>query len=204
MIDQWYEQYSAEITRFVQSKGFTPEDAEDLCSQVFLEAVQRQPADIAPRAWLYLVARNRMIDRRRHEARRLTAPIDEQSAADDGVEERVLENDEQAQLELFIGQLAPSHQQVLRLRFVENLSLREVARVLSTTVGTIKGRQARAQRALRRLIDPPEPEPIPAPVACEPEPEPEPEAPARLDNYAALLARCLRLEQENHELRRAL
>lgn len=200
MIDQWYQQYSAELTGYIRSRGFTPEDAQDLCSQVFLEAVQRQPADIAPRAWLYLVAQHRIVDYRRREACSPTdAPLTEWHTADDDTEKQAVDDDEQAQLRALIGQLVPSHQHVLTLRFIQGLSLRETARALSTTVSAVKARQRRAQEALRRLAEPPKPEPLPAPA----EPDPEPDGIMCLDNHAALLARCLRLEMENYELRSA-
>lgn len=195
MIDQWYEQYSAEITRFARSKGFSPEDAEDLCAQVFLEAVRCQPADIAPRAWLHLVAKNRMIDRWRRD--RPATSLEAWVPSDADIEQQALTDDEHAHLRELISQLAPSHRQVLMLRFVDGLSLQDTARALATTIGAVKARQMRARRALRRLTEPPEPEPAPVPAVCDPESDDMP----RLDNRAALLERCLRLEMEVERLR---
>lgn len=195
MIEQWYAQYAGEITRFAQSKGFSPEDADDLCAEVFLEAIRAQPADIAPRAWLHLVARNRMIEAWRRTGRRPTVPLEEWDAADEGIEGQAETDDERARLREQIAQLVPCHQLILGMRFVQDLSLQECARALSTTLSAVKSRQVRALRALRRLT---EPEAAPEPQAVPTEPEPL----FYLDNRAALLERCLRLEMEVQRLAR--
>lgn len=142
MLDQWYERYSGELTRFIRAKGFTSEDAEDICGQVFLEAVRRQPANIAPRAWLYAVANNRIIDRLRQNKRRPTAPLEEHSAVVNAPEV------EQSTVSLL---LLPDRQRaVIEARFFQDKSLEEVAHSLRISVGAVKALQSRALDGLAR------------------------------------------------------
>lgn len=150
MIDQWYQQYSAELTGFIRSKGFTPEDAEDLCSQVFCEAIWRQPADIAPRAWLYRVAQSRMIDRHRQTTRRPVAPLEEWIATP---EQPLLETLDRRALLL----LTPAQQRVIEARFLHDRDIADVAADLGMSVTAIKALQHRGIERLKQIAVRPTP-----------------------------------------------
>jgi RNA polymerase sigma factor (sigma-70 family) len=144
MLDQWYERYNTPLKNFIRSKGFTPEDAEDICAQVFLEAVQRQPEDIAPRAWLYRVAQSRVIDRQRQIRRRgHAAPLEEWTASVEAPETH--ESATRAALLL----LTPAQQRVIEARFLGEQSLDETARHLGMSTETVKALQHRGIAAMR-------------------------------------------------------
>ena len=144
MIEQWYSTYADELTRAIRSRGFTPEDAEDIVSQVFLEAIKRQPSAIAPRAWLYTVARSRMIDRKRAEARRHSTPLEEwhgvveaPEAEESGVQRALL--------------LLPSNQHfVVAARFVHDIAIADLAAQMGTTPNAIKALQHRGLENMAR------------------------------------------------------
>jgi RNA polymerase sigma-70 factor (ECF subfamily) len=143
IIGQWYEQYAKEITHFIRSRGFSSEDADDLCAQVFLEAIQRQPQDTAPRAWLYAVARSRTIDKYRQNTRRNDAPLETWTAA---VEMPEIKEIPRAALLL----LTPPQQRVIEARFLRDRDLEEVANELGVSVGAIKALQHRGVETLRQ------------------------------------------------------
>lgn len=148
MIDQWYEQFALEITRFIRSKGFGLEDAEDICAQVFMEAVQRQPEDIAPRAWLYQVANSRIIDRWRADKRHATQALQDYDAVVSSCELSV-QHVESVRSEL--ASLPPLQRRVLELRFVQDLTVSETAEAIGRSIGAVKALQHRAQATLRHV-----------------------------------------------------
>ena len=156
--DQLYTAHYSAIYRYVAFRVFEPEAAEDLAAEVFLEAVRgigRYHYRGTPfRAWLYRLAHNLTADERRRRLRRglLEAPVPEResaSAAPDFAAAADLRRDLRAAL----VQLTEDQQQVIILRFLEDLSLAEVGAVMKRPTGAIKSLQHRAVLRLRALID---------------------------------------------------
>lgn len=59
------------LTRFLQARGATAEEAEDLLQDLYIKIEARPPEDVAePKAYLYRMADNLLLDRRRAERRR--------------------------------------------------------------------------------------------------------------------------------------
>jgi RNA polymerase sigma-70 factor (ECF subfamily) len=125
--------------------------AEDLTSDVFLRAVREAKlgrAVVTP-AWLTTVARNRLIDhwrRTARERRRLQlawSGPDSAEWADDGspLEPEVVNQ--------VMRGLAPDHQAVLSLRYLDDLSVPEVADALGRSVHATESLLVRARRAFR-------------------------------------------------------
>lgn len=145
VIDQWYEQYSGELIRFIRSKGFTPEDAEDICGAAFLEAVRYQPADIAPRAWLYLVVRNRMVEAWRRAARRRVVSLEPWH--DVAVEMSELQEP------IPLDCLTREQRIVIEARYLKDWTIAETSAALGLSPSSVKARQHRAMMALRTEIE---------------------------------------------------
>lgn len=125
--------------------------AEDLAADVILRAVRetkRAQAVVTP-AWLTTVARNRLVDHWRSKAReerrlRLSwSDPDPDEWADDGAP---LEPEVVNQV---MRELAPDHQAVLSLRYLDDLSVPEVADALGRSVHATESLLARARRAFR-------------------------------------------------------
>ena len=125
--------------------------AEDLAADVVLRAVRetkRAGAVVTP-AWLTTVARNRLVDHwrsRTREDRRLElawSNPDPDEWADDGAP---LEPDV---VQRVMRALAPDHQAVLSLRYLDDLSVAEVAATLGRSVHATESLLARARRAFR-------------------------------------------------------
>jgi len=76
--------------------------------------------------------------------------------ADDGIEQQVLDNLDNADLLQAVRQLKPEQQECVVLRFLQGLSVAETAGVMGRTDGAIKQLQLRAVRALAKLV----PEPV--------------------------------------------
>jgi len=126
----------------------------DVMQDVWLTLFRRLAGLRAPeafRVWLYQVAHDRVVDAVRRDRRReeLFEPLgpERNGVADDGPGPDL----ERAEfVHHALGLLSPDHREVLLLRFLEDLSLQEIAEALRLSVGTVKSRLHYARQALRR------------------------------------------------------
>jgi RNA polymerase sigma-70 factor (ECF subfamily) len=142
--------------------------ADDLLQETMLVASQRirhlvVECEPAFWSWLCRVAEDRIADaRRRHlgtakrDARRERAlppesagPAPARSAAPSGPARRL---ERRARLEGALSQLPEAYREVIVLRIVEGLGVRETARLMGRTPGAVRVLLARAVRSLGRLL----------------------------------------------------
>jgi len=151
----WHDQYYALIQRYAYSRLRSNEDAEEVASQVFLEAIKgidRYSYRGRPiLAWFYGIAHNLVARRHRDRAReKLLADVEGATAA------RAPDNEEATLSRLVIHtaleKLKPEHREVLVLRFLLELPTREVAAILGKGEPATYSLQVRATGALRRLL----------------------------------------------------
>lgn len=150
-----YDHYQPKIYRFVLIKVSRREEAEDLTHQVFLHAWQNiagyRNLGFPFSSWLYRIARNQVIDFYR--VRKETVEINE--IGEDYFEAEGENLDEQIEIERIVRlmkKLKPIYQDVLMMRFVEDLPLKEVADYLGKSEGAVKLIQHRAVRELKEII----------------------------------------------------
>ena len=133
----------------------TPEACADLAQDIWLAVFRALPGlrDATKfRPWLFRIARDRIFrESRRHrlpvQSLEETHPDAMPDTAEDpgapGVEE----------LRLCLDTLSPEHREAWMLRFFEDLSYEEIARVTDTSVGTVRSRIHYGKRALRGAWD---------------------------------------------------
>lgn len=159
-----YRCYYEAIYRYIFFRLRSPQDAEDLAGQVFLNAWRRiesfQVNQVPFQAWLYTIAHNLLANHYRSRQRHPQTVIDENTdgAADAGSmiidPESELEKKWRSEtLRRAIMSLKEEQQQVIYLRFIERLDHSEVARLLGKNEGAIRTIQFRALQALRKLVD---------------------------------------------------
>lgn len=121
--------------------------AEDITGQVFLEAIEGvgryrdQGRPIV--AWLLGIARCRTVDHFRKRGREVGAAIEPSVAGPDANLQVAL---------TYLGRLTTEQREVVELRFVEDYSLEEVARLTGRSVGAVKALQHRALARLRTML----------------------------------------------------
>jgi RNA polymerase sigma-70 factor (ECF subfamily) len=152
-----YDTHVDSVYRYLLYRVREPSDAEDLTSEVFTRAFAHihryrwQGKSFL--AWLYTIARNAVTDRRRRD--RPTVDIEDAfGLAEDGptAHERAVHGEEVDALRGAVKHLTTEQQEVLVLRFVENLSSRQVAQVLGKNEGAIRALQFRALGRLRKIM----------------------------------------------------
>ena len=147
--DALYELHFERVYAFIASRTQDRATAEDLTSEVFHKALANLPRfewrGVPFSAWLLRIAANAVVDhakRARREAPRL------EDAPEPAVSEVRMAEDH-ARLFRFVHELPEAQRQVVQQRFVEQLSLREIAARLGKTEGAIKQLQLRALEKLR-------------------------------------------------------
>ncbi|WP_018131481.1 RNA polymerase sigma factor SigW [Effusibacillus pohliae] len=140
-----------------------PHDAEEVAQEAFMRAyihLKKYDSRHKFSTWLLRIATNCCIDRLRKKQAdySLDAPLDEADGADlytilpspDTLpDDQVVIREARLQLQAAIEQLPPAYRAVVILKYVEDLSLQEIADVLSVPVSTVKTRLHRGREALR-------------------------------------------------------
>ena len=153
-----YERYFEGIYRYLYTRLGHQADAEDLTEQVFLKMVDAIPGyklkGVPFSSWLYRIAHNLLVDRYRRSGRE---PVELQDHVQDrrsyGDPEVSLQtNEDRAELFQAIRKLTPEQQQVIAMRFIDNLDVDEVASLMGRRPGAIHSMQHRALASLQRLL----------------------------------------------------
>jgi RNA polymerase sigma-70 factor, ECF subfamily len=124
--------------------------AEDLTAETFLAAVQAIQRDGIPHltvAWLVGVARHKLVDHWRRQAReeRSLRSLPEEPAGVDDVAERF----ERTRAREVLDELGAHHRVALTLRYLDGLSVPEVAHHIDRTVHATEALLVRARNAFR-------------------------------------------------------
>jgi RNA polymerase sigma-70 factor (ECF subfamily) len=148
------------VYRYVHFKVSDAQASEDLTSDVFvrvLEALKRGRIwNTTPDAWIFGIARNVVADHYRHKSRRSEIDLDERLTMPDeqGPTQQAMSAEQREELTQAITSLTEEQRDVILLRFMEGLSINDVAEVLNKTPGAVKGLQHRALRALSEAMQP--------------------------------------------------
>ena len=152
-----YDQYFAEVYRYVRYRINDDLAAEDIASDVFvrlLEAVQkRQGPQSSLKGWLLATASHAVNDQLRRQYRR---PVEALSDAlpDHGasVHSAVDAREQNRMVQSAYAQLTSEQQHVLALRFGQGYSIEETAAHLKKNINAVKALQFRALASLQRQI----------------------------------------------------
>ncbi|WZP00983.1 RNA polymerase sigma factor [Isosphaeraceae bacterium EP7] len=149
--------YERRISYYIRRLIGDDDEWTDILQEVWLQAYRRivslRVAE-AFRVWLYRIAHDQaMTYLRRHRLQeRVAAECAADSPALHGWDEReALENAEL--VHHILGRLSLPHREVLTLRFLEDLSLNDIAEVVGERLGTIKSRLHYAKAELRREME---------------------------------------------------
>jgi RNA polymerase sigma factor (sigma-70 family) len=141
------------IARFFRSK--LGDDVQDLVQRTFLDCVESRDrmGHVSVRAYLFAIARHRLVDhlRGRH-LREVDPAITSMADLVTSASSRLARDDRQRLLALALQQLPLEQQCVLELAYWEGLSGPEIADALGVPATTIRSRITRARDRLRELL----------------------------------------------------
>ena len=167
-LDRWMERYqqadpeapaalvlalSPALLRFFRSQVATREQADDLLQDTWLRIhrarhTYRPGEPVLP--WVYAIARRARVDGYRR-MRRITMHETAMEVLPERAE-RVTPRDRLPEFDALVAALPESQREVVAMLKVGGLSLEEVARATSSTVGAVKQKAHRAYERLRQLL----------------------------------------------------
>lgn len=151
------ELYQERLTYYVQRLVQDWHQSRDLLQQVWLDVFRKLGKLQSPnafRVWLYRVAHDQVVTYFRRQ--RVGFDAREQlslnvSETESGNELDLLENAELVHFAL--NKLSIVHREIMTLRFLEEMDVKEIARVMECSEGTAKSRLYYAKAAMRQIIE---------------------------------------------------
>ncbi|WP_157842796.1 RNA polymerase sigma factor [Bacillus alkalisoli] len=157
-LNEWYGNYSDEIYRYVLMMTGDQELAKDLTHDTFIKAylnLDSYRGDTSERNWLYKIARNAAYDefRKRKSFRFVMETFAANLTSTDYIPEQVTQQGEyETQVYRSLQKIKRSYRDVIILRKVKELSIRETADILNWNEGKVKTTLHRALEALKKQM----------------------------------------------------
>lgn len=157
---QVYDQYVKKIYRLIYLKVSLVETAEDLSSEVFLRLYKHMqknsPSIENPQAFIYKIARNVIADHYRGQKISVVS-IEKTTIEIEDIRERTREQGE-ISLEMdrireAISQLQDDHQDLVIWRYIDELTVPEIAQITGKTEENVRVGVHRAMQALKGKIE---------------------------------------------------
>ncbi len=153
-----YDCYFPQIYRFIFLKVNNREEAEDLSQQVFVKAwgsIQNFKEKGFPfSSWLYRIARNLVIDFYR--TNKQSVELDENILVKDSsldIDNKLFVSFVGKEISKAFGFLTEEQKEIIILRFVQELSYREIARIMDKNQPALRILQYRAVNKLKNILD---------------------------------------------------
>ncbi|MDQ4006083.1 MAG: RNA polymerase sigma factor, partial [Actinomycetota bacterium] len=154
-----YERFHGPVFRFLLARVGNRIEAEDMASEVFVEAARRvrtfDGGGVAFVGWLFTIARHDLVDRSRARRRRVVVPVPEIPDVEvvPDPADRVAELLDAGCVRDALDALTTEQRDVVLLKFAAGLSNEEVAKTLGKPIGAIKSLQHRGLGALKRALE---------------------------------------------------
>lgn len=146
-----YENNFHRVYAFIARRVRDRAEAEDLTAEVFHQALSNlgrfEWRGVPFAAWLLRIAANTLADRWQRTSRNQEVQVDAPESAEPGVEAEV---ERHAMLFQLVERLPEDQRIVIVRRFVDQKSVREIAREMKRSEGAVKQLQFRAVQSLRQ------------------------------------------------------
>lgn len=153
MFGELYLLYVQPVFQYLFSRIGNLADAEDITAQTFLAALERFPSyrhNGFFASWLFAIARNKAMDYFRKQRKEAILDQAETIPADTNFLQETIKTERLFTLSKLIRALPEEEQELIRLRYVAELSFAEIGHLLDQKEETVK---KRLYRLLRRLKD---------------------------------------------------
>ncbi|MEM9897769.1 MAG: RNA polymerase sigma factor [Pseudomonadota bacterium] len=155
-LKELYERHIDQLTAFLRALGASRDEAEDIAHDAFVKAwhaAEQFAGRSSVKSWLYTIAKNKLIDRRRR-----AKPLSGEDAAFDLPDEgatpfdAAVHAEDRRRVAHCVETLSDSHRLAIRLIYFDDLSIAEAAEIMECPVGTVKTRLHHAKQLLMRCL----------------------------------------------------
>ena len=152
-----YKEYYQRIYRYCKINLKRDVLAQDLCSETFVKAWKALPTFTQTKegtfqAYLYRIARNLIIDLSRKKKEYKLEEYEEIDTGEDFVEQ-IDKQDDAKKLKEVLNKLSDIERQIIILRYFEEMSHKECAKVLSMNEGALRVRTVRTIKKMRDILE---------------------------------------------------
>lgn len=156
-----YDKYVTRIYRFIFLRVRQKTDAEDLSQKVFLKAWKnidsyRDQKGASFSSWLYKIAKNTIIDYYRTNKEHAdidSVPEDELDPELPSYMEEMDDSFKLKQIKAALGELTDNQQNVIIMKFIEELSNEEISDALDKTEVAVRVTQHRALKRIKQILN---------------------------------------------------
>jgi len=151
-----YDHFSKPVYRYLYSRVGNQADAEDLTAQTFLIPLEKGPRYRERgnfKAWLFTIAHNKAMDHFRKRRPEVLLETAEMQAGQKDPLTNVIQSEQIVQLSTLIRGLDQKEQELLRLRYVADLSFAEIAALLDKREDAVKKSLYRLQARLQGQLE---------------------------------------------------
>lgn len=153
-IETIYREYHEKILNYIKFKVNNFDDAEDICSEVFikvqknLDKYKEEKASVA--RWIYVITGNTIIDYyRKH---RMAEELDEELPDGSDLENEMLAKETLSALARALNELSEEERTVIVLHYYEGLKLTDIEKRTGMSYGQVKLRHNSALKLLKKLM----------------------------------------------------
>jgi RNA polymerase sigma-70 factor (ECF subfamily) len=136
--------YAPRLYGYLRSRVGSDEDAADLTQQVFAKAIAALPRyrrrETAFGAWLFRIARNTLTDSYRRQRPMVSlerSPVREVPEVRESLDDRAIREEARARVQALVGNLGDREREIVLLRFVAGLTLKEIGGVVGKSESTV-------------------------------------------------------------------
>ena len=151
-----YSLYAQPVFRYLYSRMGNVPEAEDATAQTFLAALERFSKyrhDGYFASWLFSIARNKAMDYFRQQRKQTSLDEAELIPAEANLLQQVIKTERMAALSKLIGTLPEDERELIRLRYVAELSFAEIGHLLLQKEDTVKKSLYRLLARLKTQAD---------------------------------------------------
>ena len=155
--DEFFDLYAARIRRFIANAlGSQSADADDLLQDTIIALAEAIPffrGESSLFTFACAIAHRKVLTAFRSSARRSRLTQAAATMLDSQPLDSALSNANNSDVARAFARLTPEYREILALKYVEEISVAEIARVLLLSEHAIESRLARARKALRKSLE---------------------------------------------------
>ena len=151
-----YLTYRDKVMSYIHSRIRSQQEAEDLCSEVFLKIVRKYDSFDRTKAsvstWVYSITKNTVIDyyRKNH----MDVPLPEEMLSPDAVDDRLLSEEMLSELTAALALLTEEERRIVIAHYYQNKTLRDISAQMNLSYGIVKLRHRSALKILKKRLLP--------------------------------------------------